>query len=540
MAFIRIALCSLAGCMAVASCGRQEPPDDPGVLRRAISVAPQSLDPHYANTAQEMAIAMDLFEGLYAFGPGGNPALSGAAEVEVSADELTWTFRLRTANWSDGERVTADDYVFSLRRALRLDPPSALAPMLHVIAGARAYAAGDDDALAVRAVNRQTLEIKLAHVEPHLPEILALPIAAPVPEHVVVVHSTAWTDPSRLAVNGPYVPSGETTESGVQLMVNPAFGENEAPCFHTVEYQVIAQREEAFAAIVNNGVDIATNAIMPREQQMMAALSKSYRQYEGQSTIVLAPNAQFAPFDDLRVRQALALAINVEELAQTGLPRLATPAYRLTPPAIVGSGASLDMGIEATLEERRTQARERLVAAGFHEGRPLQFVLSYPASPISSRLVDLVRQDIEAVAPWVSVELRPIAPDLHLADLSAGAFQVAIDEKRAQFNDPTALLQQFLPWVGPMNHTNWTDVEFTALYEAAQNQTDPAIRRRILSRAERLVMSASAVIPLVHIDNFAFVNSSLSEWTDNQGARHPSYYLCRRGPGLTSLEPIRE
>ncbi len=147
---------------------------EPGVFRRGNAAEPHTLDPLMSSGVQEFEIIGDLITGLMAHDPDGKPIPGMATHWETSADGLTWTFHLREAQWSDGQKVTAEDFVFSWRRLLDPDTAASYSYFLYLVENAQAINAGKlpGTALGVRAVDAHTFEIKLIHPAPYLLEML--------------------------------------------------------------------------------------------------------------------------------------------------------------------------------------------------------------------------------------------------------------------------------------------------------------------------------------------------------------------------------
>src|SRR6185312_7936466 len=165
------------------------------------------LDPTLSQSAPEMFVMCDLLAGLMVYDAAGEPVPGMALRWETSPDGLTWTFHLREALWSDGAKVTADDFVFSWQRILDPKMAAGYAYFLYVLKNAEPINKGKlpTSALGVRALDERTLEMTLEHPAPYLLEMLTHMTMFPVPRHLVEAKGKDWTRPGTYVGNGAYV-----------------------------------------------------------------------------------------------------------------------------------------------------------------------------------------------------------------------------------------------------------------------------------------------------------------------------------------------
>jgi oligopeptide transport system substrate-binding protein len=197
-----------------AGCSKRDPAADSSqTLRLSQRNEPATLDPQLASLPDEYFTARALFEGLTTPDPAGGAPLPGVAERwEASADGLTWTFRLRAgARWSNGDPVTAHDFVWSFRRILTPALGAAKAPLHFVVKNARAYLRGETKDFATvgfAAPDARTLVVTLEHPAPYLPALAAtgawLPVHPPTLERHGLGRDSRWSEPGNLVGNGPY------------------------------------------------------------------------------------------------------------------------------------------------------------------------------------------------------------------------------------------------------------------------------------------------------------------------------------------------
>ena len=204
---------------------RQPCPAGKVCLELGNDAEPTSLDPHKISGAWEDRIVGDMMVGLTQDDPQGDPIPGMATSWETSPDGLVWTFHLRDAKWSDGVPVTADDFVFALRRLMDPKTAAEYASLMYIIKNGEAVNAGKLplSALGVRAIDAHTLEITLVHPAPYLTQLTMHMTMYPVPRHVVEKWGDAWSQPGHYVSNGPYKLVSWKLGDHVQVVKNPLF-----------------------------------------------------------------------------------------------------------------------------------------------------------------------------------------------------------------------------------------------------------------------------------------------------------------------------
>src|SRR5210317_273302 len=174
-----------------------------GTLRVASMGEPASLDPHKVSGTWENYVVGDMFVGLTTENPKAEPIPGVAESWTVSEDGKTYTFKLRESSWSDGTPMTANDFVFSMQRILDPETAAEYASLLYIIEGAEAVNKGEakPESLSVKALDDQTLEIKLVGPAPYFLALLTHYTAYPVPKHVIEKVGKEWTKPQNMVVN---------------------------------------------------------------------------------------------------------------------------------------------------------------------------------------------------------------------------------------------------------------------------------------------------------------------------------------------------
>jgi oligopeptide transport system substrate-binding protein len=317
---------------AAASCARRETPVAAGIRTQTLHVGngvePQELDPHTTTGAPEFLIQKALFEGLILPDPvTGQPTIPGVAKSwDVSDDLLTYTFHLRPeARWSDGRPVVAADYVRSAQRTLAPKLGAEAADDFFEIAGARPYFEGrerDFSRVGVRALDAHTLQYVLAEPTPVFLHRAMGRLGMPLPIDVIARHgglekrATPWTRPANFVGNGPFVLKEWSPNKVLVVEKSPTYWDREAVklqriCFHPV---VNAGTEEKMfrAGQLHKTFSLPITRVDVWRRDNPAAL----RLEPEMRNRFMVVNCTRAPFNDVRVRRALALAIDRDQLVR--------------------------------------------------------------------------------------------------------------------------------------------------------------------------------------------------------------------------------
>ncbi len=412
------------------------------MLRVANSGEPDSLDPHQVSGNWENRIIGDMFMGLTTEAADGS-VIPGAAESwTVSDDGLTYTFTLRDHSWSDGTPVTAEDFVFGLRRILDPETAAEYAYLLYPIKNAEAVNSGsldDLEALGVRAVDPQTLEITLERPTSYFVEQLTHYTAFPIPRHKVEEFGDDWVKPGNIVGNGAYTVVEWVPNSQVRMEKNDAFYDADNVAIDEVVYYPTEERNTGTKQFRAGEVDIQYDFASEQIDLLEENLPEATHLSPGLGAYYYVFNTKEPPFDDVRVRKALAMAVEREAITERILRTGEIPAYSLVPPdtGTYGEPPQVDWA-DVPYQERVEQAKALLVEAGFGPDNPLRFTLRYNTSENHKKIA------IAIAAMWkqlgAEAELFNTEVKVHYNDLQQHDFQVARAGWIADYNDPENFL----------------------------------------------------------------------------------------------------
>ena len=518
---LKLGLAALAALFVAASIGAAEVRGDE--LRIGNGGEPQTLDPHRYNLNLEEKILADLFEGLTVHDADGRVVGGVARNWRTSADGLAWTFELREdARWSDGALLTAADFVFAFQRLLDPRTAASLAYFLYAIDGAKEVNSGErpSDGLGVEALGDRVLRIRLAQPFPFLAERLTYPTGFPVPRHVVERHGDDWVKPGNMVSNGAFALDAWQPHGFVRVRKNPHFRAAQSVRLAKVTYFPTADQSAAYNRYRSGELHIIGDfppgeigwlrQRMPDHLHLSPLLSIMY----------LVFNVTEAPFDDPRVRRALALAIDRQIIAGKVLQSGEVPSASFVPPMV----ADYQSAVRSQPADP-AKARALLAEAGYDESRPLSITLRYISGTDSKKVQVAIAAMWKAIG--VQTKLHHAELKAHFAALRQGEFQVAQAGWFGE-NNPEHYLELLMSATGEVNYGRFADAEVDALMAQAKASARVEERLALLRRAEAAALRLYPVVPLYAVSVRSLVNPRVAGWRTNARNIHPARYLSLR------------
>ena len=488
---------------------------------------PSSLDPHKLSGDWENRIAGDIFEGLVTEDAGAEPIPGQAESWEVSDDGLTYTFTLREdIAWSDGEPLTAEDFVFSFRRLMNPETAAEYAYLQYPILNAEAINSGDMsvEELGVEAVDERTLEITLERPTPYFIGALTHYTAFPIPEHLIEEHGEDWVKIGNIATNGPYVPIDWVPGSHVTTEKNPAFHDADNVSIEGVKFFVLEDQSAALKRYRAGEFDILTD--IPKDQYawMQENLPGQARVAPFAGLYYYVVNNQEPPFDDARVRQALSMAINREVIGPQILGTGELPAYSWVPPGMAGYPEPATVSWKDMPYPERLEEAERLLEeAGYGEGgEPLDVQLRYNTNDNHKRVAVAIASMWKPLG--VDVELYNTETKVHYDELSRGVLEVARAGWLADYNDADNFLNLLKSDV-EFNYGRYSNEEYDSLIDEANAETDPDARAELLRQAEQIALDDSAAMPIYYYLSENLVSPKVEGFENNAFDIHRTRWL---------------
>jgi oligopeptide transport system substrate-binding protein len=496
------------------------------VLNRGNAAEPLSLDPHHAQGNWEINIIGDLLTGLTTQDAEGN-IIPGAAESwEQSADGKTWTFHIRDHQWSDGQKLSSEDFLYAWRRILDPKTAATYAYYLYLIKNAEAVNTGKMPAAALGATapDEKTLIVELEHPVPYLLQFMTHVTTYPVPRHVVEAHGDAWTKPGTYVGNGAYKLAEWTPNDHVTLDKNPDFYDaanvqiGRAIFYPTTDYEAALKRLRAGELDIQDRMPAQQidwlRANMPEVLHLDPVLTTEY----------LTVNQTRKPFDDGRVREALSLAVDRETIVtkvnKVGEP----PAYNIVPPGMANYPGGVFLSFkDMPFPERLKRAQALMREAGYGPDNLLRTsLLIRSASPTARRTPVAIQQMWKQI--YVDAQILQLDAAIFYNRVQTGDFDIANPAWGADFNDPSNFLD-LLRTGNANNYGHYSNPAYEKLLDEASVELDLAERGRLLAEAEALALKDNAWIPINFWISGALVRPYVKGWLKNISDTHLTRWL---------------
>jgi oligopeptide transport system substrate-binding protein len=504
----------LAVAMVVTSCAPAGP-KLANVINMDHGTEPPSLDPNLSTDTTSVQCVALFFMGLTINDVKTmetKPWL--ATEYSVSADGLTWTFKMRRdVNWvhydpatkkTERKRpVTAHDIVYSVKRALNPETASDYAYVLYILQNAIEVNSGESsdlDSVGVKATDDYTVQFTLTQPAGYFPNIAGLWTANPVPKEAIEAHGDKWTEPGNIWTCGPYVLDTWEHESKMVMKKNTLWHKASTVTIETINWTMVTEESTRFAMYENGELDVCPVPVADIDRvKADAKLSKELYIAPYLCTYYYGFNTAKAPTDNVKVRQALSHGIDRQKLIDTVLKAEQKPAKTFACPGIFGSPAEDASFVGISYDPAKGKAL--LAEAGYPDGKGLpEITLMFNTSQGHQKIAEFIQQSWKE-ALGIEVKLANQEWAVYLKTVKDDAPQVYRMGWCADYTDENNwVLEVFHPTLSA-NDPNWSGPDadkFGQLTEQAAAETDAAKRKQLYFEAEKLLCVDSAVIAPIY------------------------------------------
>jgi oligopeptide transport system substrate-binding protein len=473
---------------------------------------PVSIDPGVTRGNKGLEQIQNLFEGLVYFDQRDGSLQMGHAEtMESNADDTEFTFRLRTGLvWSDGTPLNAHDFEWSWKRAI--DPAAgndyafALFPLKSGVAILQGQASPDD--LGVLAIDDRTLQVMLEQPTPYFPLLATIWTYFPVPRHVIEAEGVDWVEAGKIVSNGPYMLTSWEHEASMVFDRNPNYY-GEKPIITRANYTLF--EDDASQALVpyeNDELDQAQVSFVDLDRARNdATLSAQMHVFPRSATRFVICDTMNAPTSDIRVRQALSMAIERSTLTDQILAGAFTAAQTVLPPDIPGHNPA------AALGEDVPRAQQLLAEAGFPGGEGFPDIsLGYHTADLAERTTAEYLQEAWNRNLGISVELDPMEEAAYqdwFQSRASQPFNLYIYQFGSDWSDPANWHNQLFDSRSDFYHTHWKDDEFDRLVREAAGVTNDAARIAQYQQAEAILVRDAPFIPLYNLNRIYVIKPNI-------------------------------
>jgi len=507
---------------------------DNQILLMNVGAEPEELDPQLTTSVAAGDVIRALVEGLVGEDPRTLAPVPGVAERwEISEDNLEYTFHFRPdARWSNGDPVTAEDFVFSYQRMLSPNLAAQYAYMLYAIDGARAFHAGettDFSTVGVEAIDERTLRVRLAQPVPHFLALLNHSSWYPVHPGTILRHgridqrATGWTRAGNFVGNGPFVLTEWRSGRPIVVERNPNYWNAEIVRLNGIRFFGIESPDTEERAYRSGQLHATKNLPPDRIDNYLRNQPDIIRSEPYLGVYYFRLNVDHPALSDVRVRQALNMAIDRDTLIQTVMHGHVDTAWFFTPPDTAGYTSDS----RVTFDPQR--ARELLAEAGYPNGE------GFPALDLLFNSQEVHRRMAEALQQmWrtnlnVNISLFNQEWQVYLASVRNQQYHVARAAWIADYLDPSTFLEM---WVtdGGNNNTGWSNARYDELIQQAAETADQEARFALFQEAEAILLEESPVLPVYHYRNNYLLHPAVRGWHSNILNRHPYQHIYLERP----------
>ena len=461
---------------------------------------PQGIDPHIVTGVPEHHILISLCEGLTIPNAFDNENLPGAAESwSVSDDGKIYIFKLRkNGRWSNGDPVTADDFVWSWQRILTASLGSQYPDMLYYLEGAQEYHTGltnDFTTVGVKALDSHTLEVKLKAPTPFFTGLLSHYSTWPVHKDTVLKHGSIddrngeWTRPGNFVCNGAFNLKSWELNNKIVVEKNSMYWDASTVRLNEIHYYPVSNVMTEDRMFRAGQLHVTSTLPSQKCPVYIEENNPDLRIDPYMGTYFYRLNTNNPYLSDIKVRKALAYSIDRKLLVEKVTKCGQIPAYSFTPPGSNGYEPTTSIPFDPEL------AKQLLIEAGFDlENQFPKLEILFNTNE-DHRKVALAIQQMWQQNLGIEVELVNQDWKVYLSREMVGDFQVSRAGWIGDYEDPNTFLDLMRPNRGN-NKTGWEDGSYDALVAKANSTNDQVERYQLLNEAEKMLIDNMPIIPL--------------------------------------------
>lgn len=477
-----------------------------------------SMDPQIGTDGASFEVISSIIEGLYQLDSSGDPVLGMAESAEMSEDGLTYTFKLRDASWTNGDPVTADDFVYAWRRLADPDTGSEYAYIMGIAgvenAGDVIDGKVDPDQLGVTALDDKTLEVKLSNPVPYFESLMAFISFFPMNQAFMEeVGDDYGTSADTLIANGAFkVEAYEPLTTSIKLVKNEDYYDAENVAIDALNFQVIKDSQQAMLSYQNGDIDVVALA---GEQVDLFKDDPEFVNIQDGFVWYISPNTMVEGLDNANLRKAIATSIDKESIVNTALKDGSKPANYVVPVDLANgpdgedfrstTGTYLEYDPEAAVALFE-EAKDELAAEEF------TFNLLVEDTESAVNVSQMLKSQIEENLEGVTIEIEQMPKKTRLDRMKSKDYDLGLTRWGPDYADPMTYLDL---WVtdGSNNDGSWTNAEYDELIFSSQNgelSLDKEARWEALKEAEKIILDDAGVLPVYQKGSAVMIKSNVS------------------------------
>jgi ABC-type oligopeptide transport system substrate-binding subunit len=488
------------------------------VLRIGNGAEPETLDPQKMQTPHAINIAHDLYEGLTSVSPEGEVVGGAASDWDVTDAGTIYTFHLRPRlRWSNGDALSADDFVAGLRRGVDPATGGVYAAVLAPIANADQILAADAaaDTLGVDAPDARTLRIRLKGPTPYLPGLLTLPVAFPIHQPTLKQYGAQFAREGRLVSNGPYQLDTWVVQARIRLQRSANYWNDAATQIETVEYFPTEDRSAELKRYRAGELDVTYNIPRTQVQWLRDNFGGELHLATYLDTYYVGFNCTQPPFaEQPGLRRALAMVIDRDIIASKVLRGLGRAARGWVPEAVHDHSPQAPTWAAWPMAQRLAEARKLYAQAGYGDDHPLQIELRHTLDPNDKRIATVIaamwKQTLGVQAQLAAQEPKVFASALKMRSVT----QAFLWDWIGDYDDPSTYTDVLRSDRG-QNYEGWRSLDYDQLLGDAAVQADRKRRQALLGEAEALLLDQTPLTPIYFNVSSRLIKPQVRGWSDN-------------------------
>ncbi|MFS1457278.1 ABC transporter substrate-binding protein [Vibrio splendidus] len=476
-----------------------------------------TIDPHKSQGVPESHVIRDLLEGLVNQDGEGN-TIPGVAESWETTDNKTFTFHLRKdAKWSNGDPVTAEDFVYSWQRAV--DPATASPYAWYMeytkMVNAKDIVAGkkDKSELGVKAVDANTLVVELDTAVPYFVMMMGHTTMKPVHQATVEKFGDQWTKPGNFVGNGAFSVDKWVVNERLVLKRNDQYWNNDKTVLNKVTFLPIENQVAEMSRFLSGEIDFTNELPTEHFKRLKKEYAEDVSVAGNLCTYYYIFNTKKAPFDDVRVRKAISYAIDRNIVSDAILAQGQKPAYFLTPEITAGFNPELPAYGKMSQKERNEEAARLLEEAGYGKDNPLNFNLLYNTSE-NHKKIAVALGSMWKKTLGLKVTLENQEWKTYLSSKDSGDFEVARAGWCGDYNEASS----FLTLMKSNNTTggvHYDSAEYDQIIDKALNSTSAEEREALYLEAEALMAKDMPIAPIYQYVKSRLLNPHVGGFPTN-------------------------
>ncbi|AVQ28025.1 peptide ABC transporter substrate-binding protein [Fusobacterium ulcerans] len=487
------------------------------IVTIANDVELSSMDTGLATDGTSFEAIASVLEGLYQLDGAGNTIPGMAVKEEISEDGKVHTFTLRDAKWSDGQPVTANDFVFAWRRLANPKTASEYAYMIGVagIKNAEGVMSGEKPitALGVTAVDDKTLKVELDYPVPFFDQLAAFPPFYPIREDFYDKYKEQYAlTPEAILSNGAFKMTEWNQGANYTMVKNDQYYDADKVKIDGLNFQVVKDAQSAMVAFDQGNVDYVklTGEMVDQYKESPELINTlgGYLWY-------ISPNQKVPGLENANLRRALALSFDKEQIAEHLLKDGSIAANFAVPVklAVGPDGKDFRETTPSYLNVDKAKAKEYYEKAKQELGKDkFAYELVFEDTEASKKVAEYLKSEIETNLPGMTINLKQQPKKARLQLMQNGVYELGLTRWGPDYADPMTYLDMWITGAS-YNYGSWSSKEYDKLiFDTSKGDLTgkPAERWEALKQAEKVCMDAAAILPVYQTGSAVMIKKDLT------------------------------